>query len=89
MADAILTLVTDLNAQDDFRPLTRAEREELQALGVELTPPAQVAAAVPADAATALLNIPKGFYNNGDGVRVGIKQTTTREGSSTTMSFGL
>jgi cysteinyl-tRNA synthetase len=28
---AILTLVTDLNAQDDFRPLTRAERDEVVA----------------------------------------------------------
>ena len=45
--------------------------------------PAQVAVAVPADAATALLNIPKGFYNNGDGVRVGIKQTTEGAGYHT------
>jgi cysteinyl-tRNA synthetase len=28
---AILTLVTDLNAQDDFRPLTRAERDDVVA----------------------------------------------------------
>jgi hypothetical protein len=45
--------------------------------------PTMVAAAVPADAATALLNIPKGFYNNGDGVRVGIKQTTEGAGYHT------
>jgi hypothetical protein len=45
--------------------------------------PAQVAAAVPADADTALLNIPKGFYNNGDGVRVGIQQTVVGAGYHT------
>jgi len=28
---AVLTLVTDINAQDDFRPLTRDERDEVVA----------------------------------------------------------
>ena len=45
--------------------------------------PPQVAVAVPADAATALLNIPKGFHNNGDGVRVGIQQTAVGAGYHT------
>ena len=45
--------------------------------------PTMVAAAVPADAATALLNIPKGFYNNGNGVRVGIQQTVEGAGYHT------
>ena len=37
--------------------------------------PAPVLAAIPAHANSALLNIPFGFYNRGDGVRVGIVQT--------------
>ena len=45
--------------------------------------PPQVAVAVPADAATALLNYPHGFHNNGDGVRVGIQQTVVGAGYHT------
>ena len=45
--------------------------------------PTRVAVAVPADGSTALLNIPKGFYNNGDGVRVGIVQSVVGAGYHT------
>lgn len=45
--------------------------------------PNPVGLAVPADANSALLNIPKGFYNNGGGVRVGIVQTVMGAGYHT------
>ena len=45
--------------------------------------PAPVLAAIPAHANSALLNLPYGFYNNGNGVRVGVIQNAVGAGFHT------